>query len=66
VYTYENVFCLLLQQVAKAVKAARNFGLLPHIGQFDVTDTTPRLTRMESSHEPSPPDSPVVYSKSVI
>jgi hypothetical protein len=42
------LFCFSLfdnRQVAKTIKRARNFGLLTHIGDFDVQEVRPFLRR---------------------
>jgi len=54
------------RRVAKTIKAARNFGLLPHIGQFVVSDSKPKLLRKDAVHQPFIADSPVVVSKTLL
>lgn len=54
------------RRVAKTIKAARNFGLLPHIGQFVVSDSKPKLLRKEAVHQPLVAESPLVVSKTLL
>ena len=53
-------------QVAKTIKAARNFGLLPHIGQFAVSDSKPHLLRKDQYHEPVPAQAASIRSRTLL
>jgi hypothetical protein len=40
-FSFFFFFSLSFAQVAKSIKAARNFGLMPHIGEFATRDARP-------------------------
>lgn len=38
-------------QVAKSIKRSRNFGILPHIGEYVVQDASPFISSEDSFHQ---------------
>jgi hypothetical protein len=52
--------------VAKTIKQARSFGMLPHIGEFTVKDAEPSKKQYGKYHNASPKGARRVDNKSVL
>jgi len=52
--------------VAKTIKHTRNLGLLPHLGEFSVTDSRSSYSPKQDFHDPFPRNTPTANSKTVL
>lgn len=57
-------FCSL--QIGRTIQHSRNLGLLPHIGQFTVIDSTPRKKFDSKHHDSAVAGAPRILSKTIL